>query len=78
LHTVDDMISFGWTKEEAKFHLRAVKRYLRIRTPRARRSDSEGLKPQVAQEAAGPPERASARPSALQGTLAIEPEVVGA
>jgi hypothetical protein len=50
LHSVDDMISYGWTTEEAKHHIRAVKRYFRIKTPRAQRSDSEGLGPQEAQE----------------------------
>jgi hypothetical protein len=71
LHTVDDMISFGWSQKEAKFHLRAVKRFLRIRTPRARSSDSDDLGPQAAQETASPPERTSVRPSSLQMAIPV-------
>jgi hypothetical protein len=78
LHSVDDMMSFGWTKPEAKFHIRAVKRHFRIRTPRTPSSDSGGLKPQVAQETSSPSERASGPPSALQGMPAIDPNLVGA
>jgi hypothetical protein len=50
LHGVDDMISCGWTKEEAKFHIRAVKRFFRIRTARASRIAPDGREPQEAQD----------------------------
>jgi hypothetical protein len=34
LYSVDEIMTFGWDKREAKFHLRAVKRFFHIGTPR--------------------------------------------
>jgi hypothetical protein len=56
LHTLEDMMSFGWSKEEGKSHIRAVKRHFRVTTPRARRSDSEGVGPQEALDTLQPAE----------------------
>jgi hypothetical protein len=51
LHTVDEMMSFGWTDKEAQFHIRAVKRFFRIKTPRASKSEPQ-TDPAEAQETA--------------------------
>lgn len=70
LHSLDDMMSFGWTKEEAKLHIRAVKKFFKIRTPRASKSGPENGEPEV-QETAKLSEVACAGDTAPE-TLALE------